>query len=292
MKIGFIGLGHLGRAMAERLTECGHELIVWNRSADRTEGLTASVAISPAALAEDCDIIFLCLFDSDAVRSILLDEKGVLSVDMAGKVIIDVTTNHYREVVSFHDLCRQKGTSYLEAPVIGSVVPAQKGMLTILASGNEKTYQQVRPLLENLGENLFFLEEPGTASKMKVINNMALGSIMAANAEALAMAEKAGIDVVDALEILSVGGGSSRILTAKKKKLLENDFTTHFSSALLYKDLACLMDLASEEKKSLLISALIKELYGRTFEEGFASEDFSAIYKLFRGAIKEPALIA
>lgn len=288
MSIGFIGLGHLGTAIAGRLIDCGHTLTVWNRTTDKAQGLEAAVAISPAALAEQCDIIFLCLFDSDAVREVLSGDNGLLSGAPGATIVVDLTTNHFGAVGGFYDLCRDNGATYLEVPVIGSVVPAQKGALTILVSGEEEAFGTVRPILEEMGEYIFYLGEPGAASKMKVINNMALGSIMAAVTEALAMGEDAGIDREQALEILSVGGGSSRILTAKSQKLLDEDFSTHFSSALLYKDLYCLMDLAWTQKKPLLIAALVKELYGRTFEEGIDQEDFSAIYKLFRKKKQTP----
>ncbi len=288
MQIGFIGLGHLGKAVAGRLIDCGHQLIAWNRTPARLEGLDATAAISPAAVAGQSDVVFLCLYDSSAVRAVLGGDDGLFAADNNGRVIIDLTTNHYGDVVEFHRLCADRGAAYLEVPVVGSVNPASKGELTLLVSGEEESYRRVRPILENLGANIFCLARPGDASKMKVINNMALGAIMAASAEALAMAEHAGIDRLQALEILAVGGGSSRILTAKKQKLLDGDFSVHFSSALLYKDFACLLDLATTEKKPLLIASLVKELYGRTFEEGIAQEDFAAIYKLFSRHKKEP----
>jgi len=105
---------------------------------------------------------------------------------------------------------------------------------------------------------------------------------MATIAEALALAENIGIEKKEVLDILSVGGGNSLVLNAKKSKLLEEDFSTHFSNALIYKDLHCLQDLAYDHKKTLFTGAVIKELYARTFEAGIDQEDFSAIYKLFK----------
>lgn len=282
MHVGFIGLGHLGKAIAGRLLDCGHTLTVWNRTPAKAEGLQVEVAPSPRAVAEKADIIFVCMFDSAAVHAILSQEGGLLSTDLAGKVIVDLSTNHFKEVPLFHALCAKAGGIYLEAPVLGSVVPASQGALTVLVSGKEAGYEQVKPVLENIGKNIFFLKDPGLATKMKLINNLTLASFMATIAEALSLGEAIGMKKEEILDILSVGGGNSLVLNAKRNKLLQEDFSTHFSSALIYKDLHCLQDLAYEEKKSLFTGAVVKELYGRTFEEGIAQEDFSAIYKLFK----------
>jgi len=282
MHLGFIGLGHLGKAIAGRLLGCGHTLTVWNRTPSKAEGLKAEMASSPRKVADKAEVIFVCMFDSAAVHAILGQEDGLLSGDISGKIIVDLSTNHFKEVVLFHDLCAQANGVYLEAPVLGSVVPASQGALTVLVSGKEAGYEKVKPVLENIGNNLFYLKTPGLATKMKLINNLTLGSFMATIAEALSLGETIGLAKAEILDILSVGGGNSLVLNAKKNKLLQEDFSTHFSSALIYKDLHCLQDLAYEEKKSLFTGAVVKELYGRTFEEGIAQEDFSAIYKLFK----------
>lgn len=282
MQLGFIGLGHLGKAIAGRLLECGHTLTVWNRTPAKAEGMQVDVALSPISVARRAEVVFLCMFDSNAVHSILTQENGLLSGEIEGKVIVDLSTNHFKEVSTFHDICKKAGASYLEAPVLGSVVPASQGALTILVSGDKTGYEKVKTLLENIGKHLFYLKEPSLATKMKLINNLTLGSFMATIAEALSFAEEIGIEKKEILEILSVGGGNSLVLNAKKSKLLEEDFSTHFSSALIYKDLHCLQDLAYEQKKPLFTGAVIKELYARTFEEGIDQEDFSAIYKLFK----------
>lgn len=282
MKLGFIGLGHLGKAIAGRLIDCSHDLIVWNRTPGKAEGMAVEVAPSPRSLASKTDIIFLCLFDSGAVHSILTQENGLLSDNGSGKIIVDLSTNHFKDVSTFHELCSKAGAVYLETPVLGSIVPAAQGALTILISGDRQGYEKTKPVLENIGKHLFYLNEPTLATKMKLINNLTLGSFMATIAEALSLAEEIGIKKQEVLEILSVGGGNSLVLNAKKQKLLEEDFSTHFSNALIYKDLHCLQDLAYEQKKTLFSGAVTKELYARTFDEGISAEDFSAIYKLFK----------
>jgi len=282
MRLAFIGLGHLGRAIAGRLLDCGYTLTVWNRSAGKAESLEAVVASSPCEAARDADIVCLCLFDSEAVRSVLTGEGGLLSGDLKGKVLVDHTTNHFRDVIAFHELCGQAGALYLEAPVLGSVVPAAQGTLTVLVSGREEGYRKAGPVLGHIGKHLFYLEEPGLATKMKLINNLALGAFMAVLAEALALAEKVGIAREQVLDILGAGGGQSLVLNAKRGKLLSGDFSTHFSNALIYKDLHCLQDLAYEQKQPLFTGAVAKELYARTFAAGISHLDFSSVFKIFR----------
>lgn len=283
MKIGFIGLGSLGSAIAGRLASCGHELLVWNRTREKAEASGFPVADSPADLVSRSEVVCLCLFDSTAVRDVLSREDGICSVDLSGKVVVDFTTNHYKEVVAFYDLCRARGGEYLESPVLGSVVPASKGELTVVVSGNEDAFKRVEaPLLSCIGAHIFYLGEPGLASKMKVVNNLTLGVFMAAIAEALAVGEAAGISRQTVLDILSVGGGESLVLRAKKDRLVKEDFSTHFSNALIYKDLHCLEDLAYELKKSVPTAAAAKELFAQTFARGCAHEDFCAVWKVVR----------
>lgn len=282
MHLGFIGLGRLGKAIAGRLLECGHTLTVWNRTPARAEGMPVEIATSPRVVVNKADVIFLCMFDSRAVGEVLAMEHGLLQAELSGKVIVDLTTNHFREVLAFHEVLKESGGTYLEAPVLGSVVPASQGALTVLVSGSKEGFERARVLLEGIGKHLFFLADPGLASKMKLINNLTLGSFMATLAEALALGEKVGIGRTEVLDILAVGGGNSKVLDAKRGKLLTEDFSTHFSNALIYKDLHCLQDLAYEEKQPLFTAAAVKELYARTFVEGIEQEDFSAIFKLLR----------
>ena len=283
MKTGFIGLGHLGRAMAKRLLSEGVELIVWNRTAEKAADLGATVAASPADLAAAADVIFMNLFDSGAVRSVLSGAGGILAADCSGRIIIDTSTNHFEDVLHFHKMLKEKGASYLESPVLGSVVPAAQGSLTILVSGEKTAYDSALPLIEKIGRNIFYLEKPALATKMKLINNLVLGSLMATLAEAITFAEAAGIEKASAIDMLLAGAGNSAVLHAKKEKLLHEDFSTQFSSALIYKDLHYLQDLAFRLKRPLFTGAAAKELFGMTFSREIADQDFSAVYEIIKG---------
>ena len=282
MKVGFIGLGNLGRPMTERLISQGVQLSVFNRTRSKAEAVGVAVAASPAALVTTSDVVFLNLFDSAAVSEVVAGVNGLIEGECEGKIIIDTTTNHFEAVSSFYELIAQVGGSYLEAPVLGSVVPASQGALTIVVSGDSDAYQKVLPLLTLLGSNVFFVEEPGRATRMKLINNLVLGSFMATVAEATVYAEEAGLSREQALNILAVGGGNSGVLNAKKQKLIDTDYSPHFSVAAIHKDLRYLQDLARDIKRPLFMGGMARELFAMAMAKGMDDLDFSAVHRVLR----------
>ena len=282
MAIGFIGLGNLGRAITARLASLGEELVIFNRDKKKIEDLPYTKANTPKELISKCEVIFLCLFDSDAVSNILKGENGLLCEELKGKTIIDLTTNHYERVLEFHSLVESCGANYLENPVFGSVAPALKGELTVVSSGKIEVFENVKPILEKIASNIFHLPTPSSATKMKLINNLCLGSFMATLAECTALAENCEIDKSKALEILGVGGGQSLVLKAKTQKLIDEDFSPHFSNNAINKDLHLLQDLAYNLKMPLYSAAMPKELFSKMKNLGKGEEDFSSIYQLFK----------
>lgn len=283
MAIGFIGLGNLGTAIATRLTAMDEELIVYNRSIEKIKELRYEIATTPRDLLEKCDTVFLCLFDSLAVDNILNMEDGLLCEGLKGKTIIDLSTNHFNDVLDFHKIIKEYEGLYLESPVFGSVAPALKGEVTVVCSGEKDTFESSKPLIEKFAKEIFHLEEIGQATKMKLINNLCLGSFMATLAECTSLAEACDINKSKALEILGVGGGQSLVLKAKAQKLIDEDFSAHFSNDAINKDLHCLQDLAYSLKRPLYSAAIPKELFSKMKMQGKGSEDFSSIYTLFKG---------
>jgi 3-hydroxyisobutyrate dehydrogenase len=282
MAIGFIGLGNLGTAIAKRLISEGEDLIVWNRTTQKTKDIKAEFAKSPAELMSNVKIVFLCLSDSNAVKTILEGENGLLKSDCSGKIIIDTTTNHFEAVLPFHRMLSERGGSYLETPVLGSVIPASQGNLTLLISGNQKSFKEAHPLLEKIGKRFFFLEKPSLATKMKLVNNFVLGSFMSTIAEAVVLGEDAGVDKPTVLDILSAGAGNSALLNAKKEKLKNDDYSPHFSIAMIHKDLHYLEDMAKSLNRPLFNAIVAKELYDKAIPSKMENLDFSAVYKILK----------
>ncbi len=282
MAIGFIGLGNLGRAIAQRLISEGEELIVWNRSAQKLNGLKARAANSPAELISQVTVCFLCLADSNAVKAVMEDKNGILKGDCAGKIVADITTNHNLMVQSFYRMLQERGASYMETPVSGSVVPAMQGNLIVLVSGDNKSYEKVRPLLQKIGKQIFYLEKPTLATKMKLVNNLVLGSFMVGIAEAVAFGEDVGIPKKTILDVLSVGAGNSAILAGKKDKILNEDFTPQFSMAMISKDLGYIEDLAKSQKRHLYSVIVARELFSKAMADKMEELDFSAVYSILK----------
>ena len=282
MAIGFIGLGNLGRAITSRLASLGEELVIYNRNKEKIKDLPYEKVETPREILDKCDVVFLCLFDSDGVNYILSGENGLLCEELAGKTIIDLTTNHYHDVLEFHNAVNALGGNYLENPVFGSVAPALQGALTVVSSGKKEVFERVKPILEKIAKEIFFLETPSSATKMKLINNLCLGSFMATLAECTAMAESCDIPKAKALEILGVGGGQSLVLKAKTQKLIDEDFSAHFSNNAINKDLHLLQDLAYKLQKPLYSATIPKELFSKMKMMGKGEEDFSSIYQLFK----------
>jgi 3-hydroxyisobutyrate dehydrogenase len=284
MPIGFIGLGNLGAAVATRLKEVGQEVLTYNRTKEKAISKGFDVVDTPKDLLKKCDVIFLCLFDSPAVDNILHMEDGLLCEELKGKTIIDLSTHHFDDVLNVHKIMEEFGVKYLENPVFGSVAPALAGVLTLVASGKKEVFDEAKPLLEKFGKEIFFLEKEGSATKMKLINNLCLGSFMATIAECTSLAEDCSIPKEKALDILGVGGGTSLVLNAKKQKLITEDFSAHFSNDAINKDLHCLKYLEYSMKRPLYSAAIPKELFSKMKMMGKGEEDFSSIYQLFKNS--------
>jgi 3-hydroxyisobutyrate dehydrogenase len=281
MNAGFIGLGNLGKAMAQRLISQGVELTVWNRTPEKAQDLEAEVAASPADLIGGVPLVFVNVRDSTAVEAVLRGPEGLLQGDCTGKVIVDTTTNHFNAVTSFHQAAQERDATYLESPVVGSVGPAQQGTLTVFVSGTQSAFDQAKPYLEKIGSPIFFLgEPPGLATKMKLINNSVLASFMVTIAEALALGEQIGLDKERVLDLLSAGAGNSAILNAKREKLETEDFEPHFSAALMIKDLAHMEDLTEALGRPWLTGRVAEELFAMTRLKGLEDRDFSVVYRV------------
>ncbi len=282
MKVGFIGLGVLGKTIAKRLLSQGVELVVWNRTKEKALDLGVEIAPSPADLAKEVDTVFLMLFDSQASEGVIFGKGGLTEGGLKDKTIIDMTTNHHAYVQNAYRELKKMGCSYLDAPVLGSVIPAQKGELTILVAGDEEKFKEHKHLFEKYCKTIYYVGEAGSATKLKLINNLVLGGFMEILAEAIAIGEKAGFSKDLIIEVLNSGAGKSYILDVKKQKILEEDFSTHFSVELIYKDLHYLQDLVKDVEGFTFALQNVKEAYGLAKTVGLKELDFSAIYKIFK----------
>jgi len=281
MKIGWIGLGHMGIPMASNLYKAGFDVKVWNRTVSKAKESGLPYTEKLQDLISDRDVIITMLFGSESVEevySIIVNSK----VSLKGKIFIDMTTVHPETAKKTAEKVIKYGADFLEAPVLGSVKPAQEGKLTIVVSGDKETFQKCMKIFETLGENIFYLGDFGKASTMKLINNTVLGSFMSVISEAIIFGKKAGLDYKTVLEILSKGAGRSGILEAKMEKLLKKDYTTHFSVSLLHKDICYALDIAKSINYPAVMTTQTFNILNSAKAHNLGDEDFSSIVEIYR----------
>ncbi len=282
MRVGFIGLGSLGKAIAKRLSEQGVELMLWNRTKEKALELGLPVADSPAELVSQVDRVFVIVFDSRASEEVIFGKDGLVEGGVEGKTIIDMTTNHYAYAKLAYEELRKIGAYYLDAPILGSVIPAQKGELTVLVGGDKEKFEENKPLFEKFCRKIFYVGEAGDASKLKLINNMVLGGFMQMLSEAIAIGELAGFSREQVIEVLESGAGKSYLLEVKKKKLLESDYSVHFSVDLIHKDLHYAEDMVKGLGAFSFSLQNVKNAYALARYLGMGGEDFSVLVELYK----------
>ncbi len=281
MRVGFIGLGSLGKAIAKRLIEQGVELIVWNRTKEKALDLGVPIAQSPKDLVDRVDKVFVIVFDSKASEEVIFGEEGLSKGDIKGKTIIDMTTNHYLYAGLAYEELKKLGAFYLDAPILGSVIPAQRGELTILVGGDKEKFEENRVLFEKFCKNIFYVGRAGDATKLKLINNIVLGGFMQVLCEAIGIGERCGFDRDLIIKVLESGAGRSYLLEVKKKKLLERDYSVHFSVDLIHKDLHYAEDLIKDVGAFTFSVQNVKNAYALAKYLGMGSEDFSVLAEIY-----------
>lgn len=282
MRIGFIGLGSLGKAIVKRLVEQGVEVLLWNRTKEKALELGLPVAESPADLISKVDRVFLIVFDSQASEEVIFGREGLVEGDVKGKTIVDMTTNHYAYASTAYEEIKKLGAFYLDAPILGSVIPAQKGELTVLVGGDREKFEENRPIFERFCKKIFYVGRAGDASKLKLINNIVLGGFMQVLSEAISIGELAGFSRELLIDILESGAGKSYLLDVKKKKLLERDYSVHFSVDLIHKDLHYAEDMIKDLKAFSFAVQNVKNAYALARYLGMGGEDFSVLVELYK----------
>jgi len=280
-KIGWIGLGHMGLPMARNLKNAGYDIHVWNRTIEKAKESRIPYKEKLEDLLKEKDVIITMLFGSQSVKE-LYSRVFKICRNIKNKVFIDMTTVHPDTAKWLSEEIVKREGDFLEAPVLGSVVPAEKGELTIVVSGAKETYERHLDIFQVLGKEIFYMGDYGVASTMKLINNTVLGSFMAVLSEAYGFAKKVGIEPKLALDVLSKGAGQSLVLNAKKEKLLKEDYSTHFSVSLIHKDLTYALDIAQKNRYPVFLTATTRELFNSAKAHGLSEKDFSAVLEVFK----------
>jgi len=286
MKIGFVGLGIMGSAMAENLIKAGFHVTVWNRSADKCTllaALGARVADSPRAVAECSDVVIAMMANPLAVRSVRDGAEGLIAGLKPGTGYLDMSTVDVETSIESARLAHEKGALFLEAPVAGSRKPAEDATLTIMASGDRTLYDRSLPALEKMGKKILFLGDVGNASRMKLANNLVMSGVLTALCEGMALAAGSGLDTGQFLEVLDSGAVSNPMFRLKGPQIAANkEFPTAFPLKHMQKDLRLALRLAEEIGQPLFATATVNELYKKAMAEGLGESDFAAVSRVIR----------
>jgi 3-hydroxyisobutyrate dehydrogenase len=276
-RLGFIGLGHMGSAMARRLLDAGYAVTVYDRTPARTQPVGqqgASVAETPQDLAAQCDVVMACVTDDAAQQQVMLGPDGAMSGIRDGAMIIDLSTVSPGASRRLHQAARDQSSGMLDAAVSGSVPQVEQGSLVIFVGGELETYQQCRPLLEVLGKSIFYMGPSGMGTTMKLVVNTLLGLGMQALAEAIALGEKAGLEKGLLLHVLD----QTAVLTPGQKAKLANveheQYPTQFALSLIHKDLRLILDEAYETSVPMPATAVAQQVYAAAAAKGMEA-DFS-----------------
>ncbi|XP_029648675.1 putative oxidoreductase GLYR1 isoform X1 [Octopus sinensis] len=282
LKIGFLGLGIMGQGMVMNLIRSGHEVTVWNRTSTKCRDFIKEGALkknTPADVVHACDITISCISDTAAVKDVVFGNCGVIQGISSGKGYVEMSTIDEETIKDVREAVVLRGGRFLEAPVCGSRVPALEGQLVILASGDRKLYEDCHSSFEAMGKRSFFLGETGMATRMKLVVNMMLGSMMASLAETMALAQKAGLEQEDVATILSLGPLASTTVCYKSQAIMNNKHDPHFPLQHQQKDLRLALDLGDRVEQPLYVAAAANELYKKARRLGYGESDISAVYR-------------
>lgn len=291
-RFAFIGLGHMGSPMALNLVKAGHSLAVFDLVADAAAKLGdagARVASSASDAVRDCDVIISMLPASKHVESLYLGDDGLLQHIAEGALVIECSTIAPQSAIKVSQAAHEKGIRMLDAPVSGGTAGAAAGTLTFIVGGSADDLRQARPILENMGKNIFHAGDAGAGQVAKICNNMLLGILMAGTAEALALGAANGLDPHVLSDIISKSSGRNWAteLYNPWPGVMPNAPASHnyaggFGVDLMLKDLGLAAESAMAVKASTPLGELARNLYALHSGQGKGQLDFSSILELYR----------
>ncbi|EHQ87593.1 NAD(P)-dependent oxidoreductase [Desulfosporosinus youngiae] len=284
MRVGFIGIGAMGKPMAANILKAGYGLVVNDVNAEAVKELVslgADSAATPQELARSVDVVITMLPNGGIVEQILLGAQGVFAGAKPGFAIIDMSSVSPGFTRKMAKLAEEREIGYLDAPVSGGVKGAAEGTLTIMLGGNAELVAKYRPLLEVMGKKLYHVGEVGAGDSVKIVNNLLLGINMTAAAEAFALGTKLGIAPQVLLDVISVSSGNSYALTAKMPNFVfKRNFAPGFAVDLQYKDLELATQTAKELNVPLMLTNIAQQVFEQARAKGLGREDISAVIKL------------
>ena len=284
MKIGFIGLGIMGKPMAKNLMKAGQELVVDDVIAGNVDNVVAAGAQAGAAskdVAEQCSFIITMLPNSPHVKTVVMGENGVLEGAQAGTVLVDMSSIAPLASQEIAAACGEKGVKMLDAPVSGGEPKAIDGTLAIMVGGDKELFDQVKDVLAVMGSSVVYCGTIGAGNTTKLANQIIVAANIAACAEAFILAKKAGVDPAVVFEAIKGGLAGSTVMNAKVPMMLERDFNPGFKIDLHIKDLNNAIDTGHGVGSPLPLTAQVMEMMQWLRKEKCGQDDHSALAKYY-----------
>ncbi|HYL67451.1 MAG TPA: NAD(P)-dependent oxidoreductase [Nitrosopumilaceae archaeon] len=280
MKIGIIGTGFLGKAVAKRLLGTGHKVIVYNRTGDKTESLKnlgAIVADTPKDLAQSCDLVITIVKDSDAVESVSFDKNGIIYGKHEGLTVADMSTINPISSKKIAKKFLENGISMIDTPVMGGPNLAEKGELVVMIGGKKEIYEKYKQVFDHIGNKTFYLGENGSGHAMKLAMNLQISMLALALSEGITLTKRAGLDPKLFLDILNSTYFKTGMSVLKGPKMINGNFEPSFTLKMMKKDLDTINTTAKELGISLPMTTLANEIYQNAISNGLGELDYTGI---------------
>ncbi len=286
-KIGFIGLGIMGQPMAANIRKAGYELMVYNRTAEKSSILAGSgalVAATPAELADWADVIIFMLTGPEAIDSMMYSENGILAAQLSGKVLINMSTVAPAYTRNLQKCLQPAGLTFIDAPVSGSKKPAVDGTLIILAGGPRESIKTLEPLFLSMGQKVVHCGDAGHGSAMKMTVNLLLAVMMEGLCESVNLAQHLGLDTSLVLDSILAGPLGCGLFNLKRDMLLTDDFPVQFPLKHMTKDLRFVLQSADEAGAAVPAGHAVFQLFRQGVSQGIGELDFAAVKKALQAA--------
>ncbi|MDR1862293.1 MAG: 2-hydroxy-3-oxopropionate reductase [Treponema sp.] len=284
MKIGFIGLGIMGKPMAKNLLKAGHELVVFDvnkENVDNVVGAGAKAALSAADAASQAPVIITMLPNSPHVKTVVTGEKGILQGAKPGAILIDMSSIAPLASQEVEKACAAKGVKMIDAPVSGGEPKAVDGTLAIMVGGDRAVFEEVKGILLQMGATAVYCGAIGAGNTTKLANQIVVGLNIAAVAEAFTLVKKAGVDPHLVFEAIKGGLAGSTVLNAKAPMMMDGNFKPGFKIDLHIKDLANALDTGHGVGSPLPLTSLVREMMETLHADGFGQDDHSALARYY-----------
>jgi 3-hydroxyisobutyrate dehydrogenase-like beta-hydroxyacid dehydrogenase len=278
-RLGFAGIGYMGRPIARRLLEAGFKLTAYDRDHSKADELlryNATVAKSLSELSSTCSVVLSCLPSDEAVLETYRGADGVLAQANRGSVVIDMSTVYPETSQELARLGSERGVEVLDVTISGSTPTAENGLLTLFGGGNKERFDTAESIFRVIAKNYFYLGPNGSGATMKLVVNTLLGIGMQAIAEAVALGEKAGLDRNRLLDVLSQTAVVAPAHAGKLQRVKKNDYSPQFPIRLMNKDFGLILNLAAAVGARMPAAGAAFEINARQSDQG-QEQDFSAV---------------